>query len=541
MHKESGTDRYVYNHEANNHEANPTMQSYNHQANNHEANNHEANPQDVASRVKGGAHGWSKTLAQAAKASGAREFETSPFNEKMPKMPSRVAGGVHAKLHALHAKLHARMQSTAKDVHSDTGTAENDAAMRGPGGGGGKLDEWPAGEWHSFSGIDETGEDYPAKHHLEDASVVKPHKDWPDIKWHSTGAKDVTKPSNYRAPMARTYKLGGGEKAETAQVSDDEKAEWFFNWTKDYNPGSLGSPGMHEGQAYPAEYPKQEDDGSWQPDPGTGLGPKACIYMYAGPECGRGAIEGANYGLAAAVEDMPPIGSQQIKKIYSLHPSAVRGILWDDDENNPLGETMYFVIPALHDYPRVPHNSKIDIREYVYTGHTVLMMGGVINIYLMNELFGWNMLPQYQPGPYLWNDRSAPGTPFEHVTRKVYEQGNSRMGMTGVAIGSIPRGGLSYFDNNGASVALCVPLGRGRACYVDQEWIRPMTPYGCGVWAQIVQAALNGGRCKCLCQGPMIHPPNRSCLCAARDTTQMAPLPLPKCPSALIKRFSVKG
>ena len=239
--------------------------------------------------------------------------------------------------------------------------------------------------------------------------------------------------------------------------------------------------------------------------------------MYAGPECGRGAIEGANYGLAAATEDMPPVGSQQIKKIYSLHPAVVRGILWDDDEINPLGETMYFVIPALHDYPRVPHNTKIDIREYVYTGHTVLMMGGVINIYLMNDLFGYNLLPQYQPGPYLWNDRTAPGTPFEHVTRKVYEQGNTRMGMTGVAIGSIPLGGQSYFDNNGASVALCIPLGRGRACYVDQEWIRPMTSYGCGVWAQIVQAALNGGRCTRICEGDQIHP-LRSCLGEAKAT-----------------------
>ena len=137
------------------------------------------------------------------------------------------------------------------------------------------------------------------------------------------------------------------------------------------------------------------------------------------------------------------------------------------------GETMYFVIPSLHDYPRVPHNTKIDIREYVYTGHTVLLMGGVINIYLMNELFGFNLLPQYQPGPYLWNDLTAPGTPFEHVTRKVYEQGNTRMGMTGVAIGSIPPGGQSYFDNNGASVALCVPLGRGRVCYVDQVPVIP--------------------------------------------------------------------
>jgi hypothetical protein len=46
--------------------------------------------------------------------------------------------------------------------------------------------------------------------------------------------------------------------------------------------------------------------------------------MYAGPECGRGAIEGANYGLAAATEEMEPKGSMQIKKIYSLHPSKVR-------------------------------------------------------------------------------------------------------------------------------------------------------------------------------------------------------------------------
>ena len=114
------------------------------------------------------------------------------------------------------------------------------------------------------------------------------------------------------------------------------------------------------------------------------------------------------------------------------------------------------------------------------------------------------------------------------------------MGMTGVAIGSIPLGGQSYFDNNGASVALCVPLGRGRACYVDQEWIRPMTPYGCGVWAQIVQAALNGGRCKCVCGGPMIHPPKRSCLCASKPVNaagqNLLAAPLPKCPSPLLKK-----
>jgi hypothetical protein len=37
-------------------------------------------------------------------------------------------------------------------------------------------------------------------------------------------------------------------------VSDDEKAEWFKNWTRD-------SGGLHEGQKIPAEYPKQEEDG----------------------------------------------------------------------------------------------------------------------------------------------------------------------------------------------------------------------------------------------------------------------------------------
>ena len=378
MVQESGTDRYVYN-------------------------KHVAPP-----AVNDAADGWGKTLAEAAQASGTARYEASPYRHPtLTPVAKRV-----------HKKLHERLKAQGKDVHSE------EAAMRGAGGG--KLDEWPQGAWHSFSGIDETGADYPGDGKAGGAAVAAasaPHDDWPAVKWHSHGAKDVTKPSTYRPRGAKTHMLGGAaEGGEPVEVSDEEKEEWFYNWTKDYTPGSLGSPGLHEGQAYPAEYPKQEEDGSWQPDPGTGLGPKACIYMYAGPECGRGAIEGANYGLAAAVEDMPPIGSQQIKKIYSLHPSKVRGILWDDDENNPLGETMYFVIPSLHDYPRVPHNTKIDIREYVYTGHTVLMMGGVINIYLMNELFGWDLLPQYQPGPYLWNDRTAPGTPFEHVTRKVYEQ-----------------------------------------------------------------------------------------------------------------------
>lgn len=113
----------------------------------------------------------------------------------------------------------------------------------------------------------------------------------------------------------------------------------------------------------------------------------------------------------------------------------------------------------------------------------------------MNQLFGLELVPHYSPGPYLWNEKNCPGTPFEQVARKVYEQGNSRMGLTGVALASLPYGAESYFDNDGASVALCIPLGKGRACYVDQEWIRPMSQYGCGVWAQIVRAALNGGRC----------------------------------------------
>ena len=107
--------------------------------------------------------------------------------------------------------------------------------------------------------------------------------------------------------------------------------------------------------------------------------------MYAGPECGHGAIEGANDGLVAALGVMPPANSAQIKKIFSLHPSTLRGILLDDDPVNPVGETMFFVIPALHDYPTVPHNTKIDIQEYVRSGHTVLNMGGVINIYLVRS------------------------------------------------------------------------------------------------------------------------------------------------------------
>ncbi|EKX43677.1 hypothetical protein GUITHDRAFT_163823 [Guillardia theta CCMP2712] len=357
------------------------------------------------------------------------------------------------------------------------------------------FNDFPSGKWTSFSGDDETGNEGRSRKQAAPS-------DWPKGKWRSHSAEDVTSKSMQKKQMARKSQQLGISNVYYAEEPED-RAQWWDEQVRDYNPGGRGNPGLHEGQAYPPLEPQQEEDGTWSKDPLTGVGPKACIWMYAGPECGKGVMEGANLALAAATSSMPPVGSMQIKKIYSLHPSKIRGVLWDDDPANPLGETMYFVIPSLHDYPSIPQHTKADLRDYVYTGHTFLSMGGVINIYILNELFGWNLLPQYQPGPYLWNDRTCPGTPFEKVRRTVSEQGNTRMGMTGVAIGSIPPGGKSYFDNDGSSVAMCVPIGRGRACYVNQEFIRPMTPYGCGVWVQIVRAALNGGECKCICKGPL--------------------------------------
>lgn len=37
----------------------------------------------------------------------------------------------------------------------------------------------------------------------------------------------------------------------------------------------------------------------------------------------------------------------------------VRNVLWDDDESNPIHKILYFVIPSLHDYPTLPHPTKV--------------------------------------------------------------------------------------------------------------------------------------------------------------------------------------
>ena len=263
--------------------------------------------------------GWGKTLANAARAE-ARAAARASFAKHYDAGRYATRASERVAQH-LHKKLHNRLQAAAKDIHAGQ-----------PGDGGGSVYERPKDAWHSFSGIDETGEDYSALHKHQQG-VRQPHDDWPSVKWHSHGAKDVTKASHLKRPVLGAL---GSEEGDGSVVSDAEKEEWFHNWTQAYNPGGLGSPGLHEGQTFPAEYPQQREDGSWAPDPYSRLGPKACIYMYAGPECGRGAIQGANYGLAAATEDMPPVGSMQIKKIYSLHPAKVRGILWDDDDINPL-------------------------------------------------------------------------------------------------------------------------------------------------------------------------------------------------------------
>ena len=306
------------------------------------------------------------TRAQPAAPPAGPEARQYANSDSRPAKQSRVRGA-----QAASKPGEARPEPTQKHVASD----------------------WPSGSWHSFSGIDETGKDYvyPSEHaSAPHATAPKLHDDWPAHQWHSHGAKDVTRAGlrQQRDPTRGAQKvtrqlveMGDGHGTGQENVSDEEKQGWFEEWTK--GPSSFGPGSLHEGQAYPAKYPERQEDGSWKPDPVTGVGPKACVYMYAGPECGRGAIEGANDGLVAALGVMPPANSAQIKKIFSLHPSTLRGILLDDDPVNPVGETMFFVIPALHDYPAVPHNTKIDIQEYVRSGHTVLNMGGVINIYLV--------------------------------------------------------------------------------------------------------------------------------------------------------------
>jgi len=299
--------------------------------------------------------------------------------------------------------------------------------------------------------------------------------------------------------MLNTASSDTSSEAQSEEMTPEQMEEWWYNYTIKYNPGEPGRPGFHPDTEFPPAHPVQYEDGQWEKDPETGVGPKACIFMYAGIDCGKHVVEGANDALANATWQMEPTASKQIKKLYSFHPTAVRNVLWDDDESNPIHKILYFVIPSLHDYPTLPHPTKIDIREWVWKGRTVLFLGGVINIYVMNEIFGFQLEPQYQPGPYEWNERYCPGSPFEDVPRKVFEQGNSRAGMTGVLIASIPPEGKTFFDTNGASVAMCIHVGFGRACYVDQEFIRPMSDYGYGVWVDIVRAALNGGRCDCIC------------------------------------------
>ena len=193
-----------------------------------------------------GVDGWGDTLSAAARASGPDHYEASSFREKGA--ASRARGRTSKVAARVHKRLHARIKAKAPDRHS-TAPAQRPARARPRAEGGDGLDEWPAGAWKSFSGSDETGADYPALHEPAPAGEA-PHEDWPAVKWGSRGAQDETKLGGRDArARARTHMLGAPEDDEEGvEVSDDEKAEWFYNWTKDYNPGGLGSPGLHEGQ-----------------------------------------------------------------------------------------------------------------------------------------------------------------------------------------------------------------------------------------------------------------------------------------------------
>eukprot|EP00286_Rhodomonas_abbreviata_P014239 CAMPEP_0181318704 /NCGR_PEP_ID=MMETSP1101-20121128/17152_1 /TAXON_ID=46948 /ORGANISM="Rhodomonas abbreviata, Strain Caron Lab Isolate" /LENGTH=433 /DNA_ID=CAMNT_0023426199 /DNA_START=9 /DNA_END=1311 /DNA_ORIENTATION=+ len=116
---------------------------------------------------------------------------------------------------------------------------------------------------------------------------------------------------------------------------------------------------------------------------------------------------------------------------------------------------------------------------YVNHGHNSLIVAGgpasvlFINSNVINTDGGYDMEPKWVEGPYE-RQKAAEGTPFAACATTLPGPGTQ---VHGVAISSLPREAISYYEAGDVSVVFEIPSGEGRILFLGFDYTEPVVPW----------------------------------------------------------------
>uniref|UniRef100_A0A7S1HHM0 Uncharacterized protein n=1 Tax=Hemiselmis andersenii TaxID=464988 RepID=A0A7S1HHM0_HEMAN len=174
----------------------------------------------------------------------------------------------------------------------------------------------------------------------------------------------------------------------------------------------------------------------------------------------------------------------QVETFEGLDDQALRAVAWAKDA----GVVMF---PPFYSYPGIGTQAARDLRNFARHGFersgTVVFVGGGLEIKVMNDVFGFEIHPTYVKGPYYKDERYArEDSTFGELPDMIPEVGN----VFGAKMSTLPPNSRSFYDSFGVSVACCVRVGLGRACFLAQDFMDVVRDE-IGPWATLLEALIN--------------------------------------------------
>ena len=120
-------------------------------------------------------------------------------------------------------------------------------------------------------------------------------------------------------------------------------------------------------------------------------------------------------------------------------------------------------------------------RLYLYLNrgdNTLILAGGpasalFINANVVTADGGYDLEPKWAPGPYE-RQPGADGTPFANCAVTLPGPGTEGHG---VAVASLPRDAVSFYEAGDVSVAFMIPTGEGRIVYLGYDFSEPVVAW----------------------------------------------------------------
>ena len=112
------------------------------------------------------------------------------------------------------------------------------------------------------------------------------------------------------------------------------------------------------------------------------------VYLYAGL-----AVDNKHETGFIAKEIRKHNYQTVIRLFTSLDDATFRAVLWDQAVH-------CLVWPPFVRYPGISETAKTDLRAYTAAGNNVVFLGNYVAVQFMNDVYGFQLMDDYQNGPY---------------------------------------------------------------------------------------------------------------------------------------------